>query len=382
MTAYFEGLSAQLIALGVSQPVVVVDLDRYRANIKVARGRIGAGLARRIVAKSLPSLSLIDMAMEGLETDRLMTFSDDMLMTLLTRRPEANHLLGKPFPVKTAARVLETCPAAADRVIWLVDTVERIGQYAELAQARGVTLSVALEVDVGLHRGGVRIDDLSVVRDALAARPELRFAGVMGYEPHLAKLKGGMGRRESARVDGALARVGEFAKALRADAIVNSGGSMTFSRYSPTGPVNEVALGSVLVKPTDFDGAGEAFQPAAFIATPILKYLPHNPLPAMGAFRQYLGRAHRAQIAIWGGYWKGRPVYPEGYSYSRTFGHSSNQEVWSGPELPVSPVDGFAFLRPTQSEAVLAELGPILALSGGGTSAEWLEVLRQGQREG
>jgi len=373
--AYFEGLGAALARHGVCHPVVVVDLARFGANLAEARRLIPAGLAARIVAKSLPAPELIRRACSALGTRALMTFSDDMLVRLLDEMPGMTHLMGKPLPVTAARRVLAERPEAAEAVDWLIDTEQRMDQYGALARDMGLELRVSLEIDVGLHRGGFAPDRLGALPDGLP----LRITGVMGYEPHLAKLPGWLAGRERARVDAALEAGAGFARTQCAVPVINSGGSLTFSRYAGHPAVSEVSLGSVLVKPSDFDiEATESFQPAAFVATPVLKYMPGNPLPALGNFRSWLGRGHQAQIAVWGGYWKGAPVHPEGYKVSRAFGHSSNQEVWSGPVLDSNPVDGFAFLRPSQSEAVLAELGPIAGIGADG-SLVWLDTIPPGR---
>ncbi len=44
---------------------------------------------------------------------------------------------------------------AAGQVQWLIDSEARLVQYQQLAQARGTRLRVSLEIDVGLHRGGL-----------------------------------------------------------------------------------------------------------------------------------------------------------------------------------------------------------------------------------
>lgn len=40
------------------------------------------------------------------------------------------------------------------QVTWLIDSQQRLMQYGELAKALGRPLRIALEIDVGLERGG------------------------------------------------------------------------------------------------------------------------------------------------------------------------------------------------------------------------------------
>ena len=218
---------------------------------------------------------------------------------------------------------------------------------------------------------------LWTVLDGLVAHLGLTFEGVMGYEPHLAKLPGLLRGAATRRVQSALAQGADLTRA-HGGTLVNTGGSMTFASYTPDHGATEVALGSVLAKPTDFDlPATEAFQPALFIATPILKYLPGNPLPGLDWLPAGKRRAH---IAVYGGYWKAKPVWPAGYTCSGVFGHSSNQEMWAGPVMERSPVDDFALLRPTQSEAILPEFGEVLVHSRGQITERWRPCLWRNKR--
>lgn len=364
---------------GQTLPCLVLDRGRFVANLALARSRAQPGIGLRVVAKSLAALPMLDLAVQQLGAVGVMTFSSAMLHSLLQARPTLEHLMGKPLPVGAAAGVLAQQAKAADQVIWLLDTVLRAQQYAELARSRGIRLRVAIELDVGLHRGGVEPAELAALVSQIQQMPELHLEGVMGYEPHLDKLPAPLRHRSKAAVEQALRGAAELLKqravsgGLEGNApLVNTGGSLTFDRYGPAQGVSEVSLGSVLVKPQDFTRpATRGFQPAMFIATPILKYRASNPLPGLEGLSALLTWRRRANLAIYGGYWKGTPVYPHGYGYSAVFGRSSNQEVWAGPQLAVSPVDHFAFLHPSQSEAVIPEFGEILVLSEGRITETW-----------
>ena len=148
----------------------------------------------------------------------------------------------------------------------------------------------------------------------------------------------------------------------------NAAGSPTFRLYEDTGIANEVSVGSALVKPAHFDKELLApFQPAAFIATPVLKATGKTRLPGL----EFAGGAARAiepdkaqTFFIHGGNWMADPVNPPGLSYNKMFGRSSNQEMLNGPaELSLAP-DDFVFLRPHQSEAVFLQFGDIAAVRG------------------
>ncbi|WP_282119107.1 alanine racemase [Ruegeria atlantica] len=365
--AALKALSNALRSHGVDKPVVVVDLDFLDANCVVAKRAADAGLARRLVAKSLPCLPLLDFIRERISTSGLMTFSEPMLQALLTAEPDTDHLIGKPLPVSTAARLLTTNHDAARRVQWLIDTPARLGEYLALASDRQTSLRLSLELDIGLHRGGLNSQNVPEVAQQIMAHPYGQLAGVMGYEAHLAKLPGIL-RNRAVRASADAFNTAVAALPRDEDGLcLNTGGSLTFQSYLAEGSANEVAFGSVLVKPGDFDHATtQAFDPAAFIATPVLKVMPGNALPGL----EFLPR-QKTDIAIFGGHFLAQPVYPAAFGYSAAFGRSSNQEVWTGPRSADVSRGDIALLRPDQSEAVLNQLGTILAVRGGQVVSEW-----------
>ncbi|KCZ57721.1 alanine racemase [Hyphomonas chukchiensis] len=385
--AYFLDVQKALIATGIAQPTMVVDKARLNANIDTLKGFLPAGMNYRIVAKSLPSLGLIQHIRERTGTDRLMTFNLPMLLELSQAMPEANQLLGKPLPVVAAKHYFEQLPAdysgAADNVQWLVDTPERLAQYADLAEQVGRDLAINIELDVGLHRGGmVAGADLKTMLEAIKANPRLSFAGFMGYDPHIASLPTAMGWQARAMKGvrtGYAAALAQATEVFGADAMKgitrNAAGSPTYRTYQDTEIASEVSAGSCLVKPTHFDTALlEPHVPASFIATPVIKSMPVTHMPGLefadGATKAWNPNASKT-VFIYGGNWLADPVDPPGLAYNKTFGRSSNQEMLNGgPELEISP-DEFVFLRPHQSEAVFLQFGDIAVYEDGAITERW-----------
>ncbi|CUJ86144.1 putative amino acid aldolase or racemase [Ruegeria denitrificans] len=367
MTGYLQTLSETLHAYGVDQPIMVVDLDRLDANCVLAENVSDAGLDRRLVAKSLPCLPLLDHIRGKIQTSGLMTFSEPMLLALLKLETKTDHLIGKPLPVSSAARVLSECPDAAVRVQWLIDSPERLKAYLALATDRQLALRLSLEVDIGLHRGGFQPEQVAGIAQEIDVNPNARLSGVMGYEAHLAKLPGFLRKRavraSADAFDQAVSSLPKTAKGL----CLNTGGSLTFQSYRAEEKASEIAFGSVLAKPTDFDHpTTREFFPAAFIATPILKTMPGNSLPGL----DFLSR-RKTDLAIFGGYFRAQPVFPKGFGYSSVFGRSTSQEVWTGPPAASVKPGKIALLRPTQSEAVLNQFGTMLAVRGDQVVDEW-----------
>ena len=375
MSAYFVALSDALKQAGIFQPCLLLDRDRLDRNIVLVKERLDAGLAVRLVDKSLACLPLLSHIGKALGTNRFMTFHPPISGAVLKAFPDAVLLYGKPMPVEAARAALVKGDADWSRVCWLIDTQERLAEYGALADELGVELRIAFEIDVGLHRGGFASPvALSMALSALPAHKRLRCEGVMAYEAHAPHIPGLFGGPAKALAQ-ASERAAAFGACLGADQrrILNIGGSKTALLHHG-GAANEVSMGSAFVLPSDFDTAGlDGFKPAAFIATPILKVV--EPMlpgpPAVSRLLQALGRFPRKGCYLYGGKWMAEPVFPLGMKTDGLLGLSSNQQFMGLPADAVARPGDYAFLRPTQSEAVLQQFGPIAVLSQGRIVDRW-----------
>ena len=122
-----------------------------------------------------------------------MSFNVTMAGQLLAAMPQADQLMGKPVPTTAIAGLFDTSNRRRQSARrskyngW--QTRERVRELGALAHRLQVNLRIALEIDVGLHRGGMMagtaLDNALVT---IAAHPRLTLSGLMGYEPHLTKL--------------------------------------------------------------------------------------------------------------------------------------------------------------------------------------------------
>jgi D-serine deaminase-like pyridoxal phosphate-dependent protein len=384
---YFAELNATLRREGIAQPVMVVDLDRVDRNLERVRRGISEGTTYRAVMKSLPSLPLLEHVLAGTGTRAVMGFHQPFLNALVARRPEVEVLLGKPMPVAAARRFYAELPGRFDRIQWLVDTGQRLAQFRELARGLGLRLLVSFEIDVGLHRGGFQPDAAFVAAlRALAADPShLELAGFMGYDAHIGKLPGFLGDRA---FRAARARYEQFVTlaretlpgVVRPGLTFNAAGSLTYRRYQGDPLVNDISAGSCLVKPADFDTPHlEDHEPAAFIATPVLKRAAGTPFPGV-EWLSPLARAWDPNVAqsyfLYGGYWKAVHEAPPGLQTNGVYGRSTNQDLANASTSVSIDVDDFVFLRPTQSESVFLQFGDLVVVRGNALVDRW-PVLEQ-----
>lgn len=386
---YFRQLNRELKAHGPMRPVMVIDLDRLDHNIDVVMGSVRrAGKQLRLVEKSLPSPGLLNYIGQRAETRRLMSFHQPFLNHDALQFPTADILLGKPLPVRCAALFYELHKGPFDpsrQLQWLLDTPERLEQYRALAQGLGTRLRINIELDVGLHRGGVADDaTLEAMLKLIRANPtHLEFAGFMGYDPFV-----GMGVPEIlATPEALLARVMaiyntrvdfvrlRYPDLWRPGLTLNTAGSPSYRLHERETLSSEVSVGTAMLKPSHYDLPSlNEHVPAAYIATPVLKRTGPVNIPALddkSRIFSWWDVNQRGTFFIYGGNWMADLESPPGLKHNDLYGRSSNQEMVNGSETVGLAVEDQVFLRPTQSESVLLQFGDLLAVRGGRIVETW-----------
>src|ERR1700723_458868 len=143
---YFLALSRALREAGIARPVLVIDRARLHANMQALRKTLaGSNLATRVVVKSLPARKLIEEIAQGLGADRFMVFNGPMVIDTARMRPTSDMLLGKPLPALEVGAVCDQLGAqgfSGLRPQWLVDTPQRIREYAQIASSRAQVMRV------------------------------------------------------------------------------------------------------------------------------------------------------------------------------------------------------------------------------------------------
>ena len=334
----FTALANALCVSGCDTPTLVLDRDRLDHNLEVLAG---LGLpALRLVVKSLPSLPLLEHCMAVLGTRRLMAFHRPFLEQVLAQYDDVDVLMGKPLPTAAVERVVGSVPPGRlSQVQWLVDGMPRLQQLLALARARHISLRVSIEINVGMQRGGVdEPAELAHLEQAIRAAPDhLQLSGLMGYDAHAARAA-----RPLATVAGAIARSQEryrdFCRVLSHDIdtlVLNGAGSPTHIRHLRNSPLNDISLGSVLVKPTDFDLPDlAAYREALWIAAPVLKRRRGVAIPFLDRLSLPLSKVGpwaRDSVFLYGGRWMAQPAWPPGMRTSRLYGLSSNQQLMTLP---------------------------------------------------
>nr|WP_301151876.1 DSD1 family PLP-dependent enzyme [Pseudomonas otitidis] len=386
---YFARLNRELKAEGPMHPVMLIDLDRLDHNIDVVMQSVRrAGKSLRLVEKSLPSPQLLDYIAKRAGTQRLMSFHQPFLNHDAERFPESDILLGKPLPVRAAQLFYEAHRGPFDparQLQWLLDTPERLAQYLALAKALNIRMRINIELDVGLHRGGVQdTAGLGRMLELIGANPQhLEFAGFMGYDPFVGMgVPGILGSPEAlfAKVMTLYDGFVDYARTRhptlwRPDLTLNTAGSPSYRMHERERTSSEVSVGSALLKPTHYDLPSlEEHQPAAYIATPVLKSTGAVRIPALdgkSALFSWWDPNQRETFFIYGGNWMAEPESPKGLQFNGLYGRSSNQEMINGSHAVGLSVDDQVFLRPIQSESILLQFGDLLAVRDGRIVEQW-----------
>ncbi|GGE62651.1 hypothetical protein GCM10011533_13900 [Streptosporangium jomthongense] len=394
-TAYFEALNAELKSTGPMRPVLLVDLDRLDHNIDVVNASLRrSGKALRLVEKSLPSRDLLQYIASRTGTDKLMSFHQPFLNQTAGYFPQADILLGKPLPARSVQVFYQQHQGQTDptaRIQWLIDTPERLYEYLQVAQARNSRFRINIELDVGLHRGGVADNStLNVLLGLIEDNPGyLEFAGFMGYDPFVGmELPPVLGSPETllekvmARYQGFVDFTRTHYPALWRDGLaLNTAGSASYRLHETENLSTELAVGSAMVMPSHFDLPSlSEHVPAAFIASPVLKSTGPVNIPALDGKSKIFSWwdvNQRASYFIYGGNWLADFAAPEGLQSNSLYGRSSNQELVNASPRVGLEVGDQVFLRPQQSESVLLQFGDILAMRGGKIVEHW-PVYRDG----
>jgi hypothetical protein len=294
----------------VGDSVALIDVAAFRRNVARVRASLPRNTHPRVVLKSLPSISLALEAAELLKTQRFMAFHSHFLSEFLSHPRVASLatggaldvLLGVPLGVPAVSRVISTVKLAhpqdwrdiVSAVKWLIPSNFSAAEYLKLSQKLRLPLRTVVEVDVGLRRENV-VDQFSL-EQALSFiakhKNSLLFSGFMGYDGHcraapLPFLRGGWIEAATTCVQDAMDEMAThvntslrlFPQLLEDPSLIfNSGGSATvtlFGSLARRGRVNDLCVGSALLKPTGFDLPSLSdLEPAIFVAGSVVKVRP------------------------------------------------------------------------------------------------------------
>lgn len=152
MSEYFKKINTALQQANFALPTLIIDQARLDANLAQVKKMLTPKVQPRLVVKSLGSIELLKYIANDLNCNQFMVFHLPHVPLVMNPFANADILLGKPMLIKAVQRFYEQNISFAQTPIqWLIDGIERLQQYLELAKALELKLLINIEIDVGLH---------------------------------------------------------------------------------------------------------------------------------------------------------------------------------------------------------------------------------------
>jgi D-serine deaminase-like pyridoxal phosphate-dependent protein len=254
-----------------STPALLLDLPRVERNIaEMARRMDTLPAALRPHAKihKSPILARMQLAAGAIGITTANVWEASALLDAgLSDVLIANQAIG---PVKAAelARI-----AGLGRVIVAVDDASNVDELAGAARAAGSQIDVLVEIDVGLHRAGVRSIPAAVDLGAHVARTTgVRLVGLLGYEGHCMLEPDRLVRIEKARAanDVLVGAADAFEGAGLSTEIVAGGGLGTWDITGANPRITEIHAGSYIFTDAFHTNLVPGFEVALTVLTTVI----------------------------------------------------------------------------------------------------------------
>jgi 3-hydroxy-D-aspartate aldolase len=268
----------------IQTPCLILDLDALERNIRAMGDYARAhGMRHRAHGKMHKSVDVLRLQQElggavGVccqKVSEAEVFARAGITDILV-----SNEVRDPAKIDRLARL----PRYGARVTVCVDDLANVADLSAAAERHGTRLDCFVEIDCGAGRCGVvTAPEAVAIAKAVAAAPNLRFAGLQAYQGAMQHLEAYEERR--AKLDGAIAQVRGAIDALKAEGLepelVSGGGTGSYRFESGSGVYNELQCGSYAFMDADYgrirdgDGAridqGE-WENALFILTSVMSH--------------------------------------------------------------------------------------------------------------
>lgn len=374
---------------GKGSPILILDLAALDANLATIRAfAAGQGWDVRPALKSFRSPELCGYVMRSLARPLGLIFALREADAVVAASPRNTDLMTGWAPTYgELAGYLRKKPPPKQRrhrMRILIDSVPLMRELARLARnsPRPLPIEVALELDVGMGRGG--ISDRTELADCLAIlrvnRDRLQLSAVIGYDGH-ATLDGNDAYRAAVAAQAQvifrlrLAELAGLGAGLYDERTLvrNGPGSSNYHNWVG-GPINEISPGSAFMRAryldTGFDQDGLAY--ALTFAGAVRRVTSDHPsVPVTGTT---VPGATQEEIIVQA---MGPPdeiVRPDGVESDALSG---------GPDALVIPkgsigLGDYVLYRPHQLEPAIVNFDQIVAVRNGKVRRRWIVPPRPG----
>lgn len=257
-------------------PCLVLEMEALEANLqKMAAATSQAGKRLRPHAKThkCSALALRQLALGAAGICAAKVSEAEALVRAGVRGVLVTGPAATPQKIERLVSLLALDPT----LMAAVDDAATLPMLDAALQAHGRSLDVLLDLDVGLHRTGVRPADAPALAQAILARPALRLRGVQAYAGQVQHLPD-FAARQSASLASLQAAAAVFrdlrASGVETCTIFSASGTGTFDIDVHIPELTELQVGSYVGMDAEYLAIGSADHPTRFTAfQPALRVL-------------------------------------------------------------------------------------------------------------
>lgn len=378
-------LAAATLLDHTSLPAVVIDLDAVESNARDLLRRAN-GMPIRVASKSIRIPQLISHALAFPGFQGVLAYSLAEALWLFREGICDDIVVAYPTLDKRAIAELASDDAARAAICVMVDRREHVDALASSA-SEDKPIRVCMDVDAsfrpvpGVHIGTLRSSLYSPKQAAafareIIARPQLRLAGIMMYEGHIAGVgdAGNSLRARAIRLMQASSKK-ELAK-RRARVVtavekvagplefVNGGGTGSLESTCAETAVTEAAAGSGFLAPTLFDNyRAFTLQPASWFVLPATRRPKKGVVTVSGGGRIASGPAGGDRLPT--------PWYPTGLHYAAEEGPGEVQTPLVGKAADAVELGNPVWFRHAKAGEIAEHANEVIVVRNGEVIAHW-----------
>jgi D-serine deaminase-like pyridoxal phosphate-dependent protein len=261
--------------LELDTPCLLLELDILEQNIRKMQATAGrAGKALRPHAKTHKCSSLARMQLQAgaqgvcaAKLSEAAALVDAGLDDILITGPVAT-----PFKVDRLIELAGRCGSL--KVV--LDHAGNADLLDRKLADRGLAMDVYLDIDVGLHRTGVKPSGAVALAEKIVACPSLKLVGVQAYAGHVQHIQSFDERRYNSLhcLEDAVAAFREIRERVPGCRTLSTSGTGTFDIDLEIAEVTELQVGSYVLMDTEYLDIGSAEDTTRFAAfEPALRLL-------------------------------------------------------------------------------------------------------------
>jgi D-serine deaminase-like pyridoxal phosphate-dependent protein len=249
-------------------PCLVLDLDVLERNLqKMQAAAARAGKNLRPHAKTHKCSALARLQIEAGAIGVCVAKLSEA--EALVKAGIDNILITGPVVTPGKVKRLVDLVAAAPSLMVVIDHSGNIALLDAALRARGMSMDVLLDVDVGLHRTGVRPPDAPALAGQIISRPNLRLRGIQAYAGQVQHIHAYDRRKHTSHqcLKDAVDVFRDLQASILTCTIFSASGTGTFDIDLAVPEVSELQVGSYVCMDTEYleiESADNGSQVAAF----------------------------------------------------------------------------------------------------------------------